>query len=349
MTASPTAVRTRFAPAPTGYLHLGHVANAIWVWGMAGRPGREVLLRIEDHDRVRCRPEFDAALLEDLAWLGFAADEGPVRQSDDDAPYAAALAGSAMRSRVRLRLLADDIREVGRRARPALARPGLPGRLSRARSRRTGAAGRARWRIRGAGWTSSSDRARTRSRPTATSPVRDRDGQLDVRVLGRRRRPAPGRRPRRPRPRPAGRDRRSRSGSDVCSGARLPATFAHHRLVRDADGRKLSKADGATGVRELRAAGMRPRGGHRPRAAAAAAADRLLGPWTRRVRRMTVDSRRVPGDEDLARVAPVLHLPGVVEGVPGDPARRVTSRPLATGERLSRRTARAGRRASRFA
>ena len=88
MTASPTAVRTRFAPAPTGYLHLGHVANAIWVWGMARQAGARVLLRIEDHDRVRCRPEYDAALLEDLAWLGFAADEGPVRQSDDDAPYA---------------------------------------------------------------------------------------------------------------------------------------------------------------------------------------------------------------------------------------------------------------------
>ena len=85
------AARTRYAPAPTGYLHLGHVANAIWVWGLARAAGAAVLLRIEDHDRKRCRPEYDAALLEDLAWLGFVADEGPVRQSDDDAPYAAAL------------------------------------------------------------------------------------------------------------------------------------------------------------------------------------------------------------------------------------------------------------------
>ena len=55
---------------------------------MARRPGgREVLLRIEDHDRQRCRPEFDAALLEDLDWLGFAPTSGPLRQSDDDAPY----------------------------------------------------------------------------------------------------------------------------------------------------------------------------------------------------------------------------------------------------------------------
>ena len=84
--------KTRFAPAPTGYLHLGHVANAIFVWGMAASTGAEVLLRIEDHDRVRSRQEFEVALLEDLEWLGFRADAGPIRQSDDDAPYATALA-----------------------------------------------------------------------------------------------------------------------------------------------------------------------------------------------------------------------------------------------------------------
>src|SRR5262245_17722422 len=76
---------TRFAPAPTGYLHLGHVANAIMVWGLAAVAGRRVLLRIEDHDRQRCRPEYDAGLLEDLAWLGFEPDAGPVRQTDADA------------------------------------------------------------------------------------------------------------------------------------------------------------------------------------------------------------------------------------------------------------------------
>jgi glutamyl/glutaminyl-tRNA synthetase len=79
---------TRFAPAPTGYLHLGHVANAIWTWALARRSGADVLLRIEDHDRQRCRPEYDAALLEDLEWLGFRADLGPVRQTDADAQIA---------------------------------------------------------------------------------------------------------------------------------------------------------------------------------------------------------------------------------------------------------------------
>ena len=91
--ATATATLTRFAPAPTGYLHLGHVANAVWTWGLAASRGARVLLRIEDHDRQRCRPEFDEALLEDLDWLGFRADLGPIRQSDPDAgaAYRAAL------------------------------------------------------------------------------------------------------------------------------------------------------------------------------------------------------------------------------------------------------------------
>ena len=66
--------RTRFAPAPTGYLHLGHLVNALYVWGIARAHGGSVVLRIEDHDRTRCRPEYVAALIEDLAWLGFVPD-----------------------------------------------------------------------------------------------------------------------------------------------------------------------------------------------------------------------------------------------------------------------------------
>ncbi len=70
------------------------MANALWTWGVARATAGRVLLRIEDHDRQRCRPAYDAALLEDLAWLGFTPDLGPVRQSDPDAQdaYAAALA-----------------------------------------------------------------------------------------------------------------------------------------------------------------------------------------------------------------------------------------------------------------
>ena len=66
---------TRFAPAPTGRLHLGHLANAIEVWGLARRFDARVVRRIEDHDRQRCLPESEAALLDDLDRLGIAADE----------------------------------------------------------------------------------------------------------------------------------------------------------------------------------------------------------------------------------------------------------------------------------
>ena len=81
--------RTRFAPAPTGVLHLGHVASAMYVWGIARAHGAQVLLRIEDHDAERCRPEYERAILDDLDWLGFAPDILPVtRQSDRQHHYA---------------------------------------------------------------------------------------------------------------------------------------------------------------------------------------------------------------------------------------------------------------------
>src|SRR3954465_8984670 len=66
-----TSPLTRFAPAPTGWLHLGHVLNAEYVWSAARRMGGRVLLRIEDHDRTRSRPEFEQGILDDLDWLGY--------------------------------------------------------------------------------------------------------------------------------------------------------------------------------------------------------------------------------------------------------------------------------------
>lgn len=62
---------TRFAPSPTGYLHRGHVLSALWVWAAAEKYGYQVHLRIEDHDKSRTRPEYIAAIREDLHWLGF--------------------------------------------------------------------------------------------------------------------------------------------------------------------------------------------------------------------------------------------------------------------------------------
>ncbi|MBA2604000.1 MAG: hypothetical protein H0U94_10475 [Acidobacteria bacterium] len=92
---------TRFAPAPTGWLHLGHVLNALHVWNAAHALGARVVLRIEDHDRERSRPAFEAGILDDLDWLGFAPDVHPTaefregrcegRQSDREAVYEGAL------------------------------------------------------------------------------------------------------------------------------------------------------------------------------------------------------------------------------------------------------------------
>lgn len=69
-------MNTRFAPSPTGQLHLGHVAAMIYVWGLAARCGTRVSVRIEDHDRQRCRPEFIDELKADLEWLGFVPTNG---------------------------------------------------------------------------------------------------------------------------------------------------------------------------------------------------------------------------------------------------------------------------------
>src|SRR3954453_8747254 len=91
---------SRFAPAPTGFLHLGHVVNAVYVWRETRARGGRVLLRIEDHDRQRSRREYEAEILDDLAWLGFAGDEPPVRQSERGDIYEHALDGLRRQGRV---------------------------------------------------------------------------------------------------------------------------------------------------------------------------------------------------------------------------------------------------------
>ncbi|MBP0492042.1 tRNA glutamyl-Q(34) synthetase GluQRS [Roseomonas indoligenes] len=94
MAARPT---TRFAPSPTGYLHLGHAHSALLAWHAAREGGGRFLLRIEDIDRTRCRPEFTDAITKDLAWLGLDWD-GPVRvQSAHFREYRAALDSLASR------------------------------------------------------------------------------------------------------------------------------------------------------------------------------------------------------------------------------------------------------------
>lgn len=82
---------TRFAPSPTGYLHLGHAFSAFTAWKRARAAGGQFLLRLEDIDPTRCRPDYAAAIQQDLAWLGLDWD-GKVRvQSEHFPDYQAAL------------------------------------------------------------------------------------------------------------------------------------------------------------------------------------------------------------------------------------------------------------------
>ena len=82
---------TRFAPSPTGPLHLGSAYAAWFAWNAAKEAGGQFLLRIEDLDQGRARPEFEAAILDDLRWLGLDWDGPIIRQSDRSAAYQSAL------------------------------------------------------------------------------------------------------------------------------------------------------------------------------------------------------------------------------------------------------------------
>jgi glutamyl-Q tRNA(Asp) synthetase len=82
---------TRFAPSPTGRLHKGHAFSALTAWSATREAGGRFVLRIEDIDPTRCRPEFEAAIFEDLAWLGLNWETPVRRQSEHLADYAAVI------------------------------------------------------------------------------------------------------------------------------------------------------------------------------------------------------------------------------------------------------------------
>lgn len=82
---------TRFAPSPTGYLHLGHAYSALTAFRAARRADGRFILRIEDIDRTRCRPEYETAIYDDLTWLGITWESPVRRQADHFTDYDAAL------------------------------------------------------------------------------------------------------------------------------------------------------------------------------------------------------------------------------------------------------------------
>ncbi len=105
---------TRFAPSPTGLLHRGHAFSALTAWTAAQAAGGRFLLRLEDIDATRCRPEYEAAIYEDLAWLGLSWETPVRRQSEHMADYQAALsrlrdAGLVYRCFRTRKELAEDI------------------------------------------------------------------------------------------------------------------------------------------------------------------------------------------------------------------------------------------------
>ncbi|MEZ5319169.1 MAG: glutamate--tRNA ligase family protein [Vicinamibacterales bacterium] len=263
------AFRTRFAPAPTGYLHLGHVVNAIHVWGLAGREGGEVLLRIEDHDAERCRAKYETALLDDLDWLGFVPDRYPTdafragrcesRQRDRSAVYEAAMTALAGEGLVYACTCSrqDLARAQATAAETGTERP-YPG-TCRERGLPLDTPG-AGWRLRMApGTVAFEDRwcGPQWQEPAAQCGdllIRDRLGnwtyQFVASVDDWRQGITHVVR---------GRDLLASTGRQIRIAARLgrttPATFAHHDLLMRTPTRKLSKSDGATGVRDLRGAG----------------------------------------------------------------------------------------------
>jgi len=256
------SVLTRFAPAPTGLLHLGHVVNAIFVWGLARRLRADVLLRIEDHDAERSRPDYETHLLDDLDWLGFVPDRYPTaafragrcesRQSDRHDVYRAAV---------------DTLQTQGRVyactcSRQDIAQQQLAGALSvvypgTCRDRHVPLGDDVTWRVRMESGDetfvdllrgpTTDDAARRHGDPA----IRDRRGNwtygfavvvddltqaVDLVIRGDDLYEAT-----------VGQIRLAR-----ILGRDAPARFAHHAVVMKSATQKLSKSDGDTGIAELR-------------------------------------------------------------------------------------------------
>jgi glutamyl-Q tRNA(Asp) synthetase len=275
----------RFAPSPNGHLHLGHALSALLNFDAARAAGGTFLLRIEDIDPTRCRPEYEASIVEDLAWLGIAWEQPVRRQSEhlDLCKEAVArlqaegLIYPAFESRAELaRLVAE--REPGtlwpRDPDGALLYPGTGKMLAEAERDRLMASGAPyalrldlpaaltriaaplRWREEGEG-------------PAGETGIVDAqpDAWGDV-VLARKETPTSYHLS-------VVLDDALQGVSHVVRGQDLfwstsvhrllqellglPApVYRHHRLIRDAQGRKLSKSTRATALRELRAAGATP-------------------------------------------------------------------------------------------
>ena len=274
----------RFAPSPNGYLHLGHAYSALLNADLARQTGGRLLLRIEDIDRARCKPEFEAAIYEDLAWLGIDWETPVRRQSEHFEQYRAAtdrlealgLLYPSFESRAEIARLvaAEQIRGkwphdpdgvplypgVARSLSPSavagLRRAGLPTALRLDMGQACRRAGELQWTEHGAAL--SGESGLTVARPEAWGDV----------VLARKETPTSYHLS-------VVIDDALQGVTDVVRGQDLfwstsvhrllqallglePPAYRHHPLLRDERGGKLAKSNGAPALRELRAQGASP-------------------------------------------------------------------------------------------
>ena len=272
----------RFAPSPNGYLHLGHALSALLNADLAAAAGGRLLLRIEDIDIARCRPEYEAAIYEDLAWLGMRWEQPVRRQSEHSADYRAALRRleamglvyPSFESRAEIAtLVAQREAEMGAPwPRDPDGAPLYPGNAKamapdeRARRMDAGEPYALRLDMRaalaraGAPTWSEAEEGEVAADPAAWGDVvlarKDTPTSYHLAVVV---------------------DDAAQGVSEVVRGhdlyhatavhrllqalLGLPAPrYRHHRLILDDGGKKLSKSTAATGLRELRARGATPAG-----------------------------------------------------------------------------------------
>ncbi|WP_440636912.1 tRNA glutamyl-Q(34) synthetase GluQRS [Bradyrhizobium sp. PUT101] len=274
----------RFAPSPNGLLHLGHAYSALLNFERAREAGGRLLLRIEDIDVARCRPEYETAIYEDLAWLGIAWETPVRRQSEHLADYRAALEKlsalglvyPAFESRAEIaRLVAarevdglwprdpdgaplypGDAKSLSADERSHLIASGAPYALRLDMQAACRRAARLSWNELGEG--PDGERGIVPARPEAWGDV----------ILARKETPTSYHLS-------VVVDDALQGVSEIVRGQDLfyatsvhrllqvllglpePA-YRHHRLIRDEAGRKLSKSSRSTGLRALRAAGVTP-------------------------------------------------------------------------------------------
>jgi glutamyl-Q tRNA(Asp) synthetase len=274
----------RFAPSPNGYLHLGHAYSALLNFDLAARANGRFLLRIEDIDTIRCKPEFEAAIYQDLAWLGIAWEQPVRRQSEHFAFYrdaierlsAEGLMYPSFESRADIASLvarreADgpwprdpdgaplypgEAKSLSPAARQRLLEQGAPYALRLDMAAACARIGELSWTERGQG--ANGETGEIEARPQAWGDV----------ILARKETPTSYHLS-------VVIDDALQGITEVVRGEDLfwstsvhrllqallglrAPLYRHHRLVLDTAGAKLSKSIGATGLRELRATGAAP-------------------------------------------------------------------------------------------